>query len=158
MVAAMLGSSLIGLIGMDRSHAAMQMIAGVFMLALGLSIAGWWTGLSRIESVGYRFWQQLQPLTRHFIPVRNKSQALILGALWGWLPCGLVYAALLLVLASGNALQAGLTMIAFGLGTLPMLVLLGLSAAKINQWRTSARIRSAIGSVIIVFGIATFLG
>jgi sulfite exporter TauE/SafE len=158
MIAATLGSSLIGLIGMQNSHAAMQMIAGSFMLALGLSIAGWWNGLSRIESIGYKFWRRVQPLTRHFIPVRNKFQALLLGALWGWLPCGLVYTALLLVLASGDAFTGGLTMLAFGLGTLPMLMLLGLSAAKINQWRTSSVIRSVMGSVIILFGIATFLG
>jgi sulfite exporter TauE/SafE len=158
MIAATLGSSLIGLIGMERSHAAMQMIAGAFMLALGLSIAGWWSGLTRIETFGYRFWRRLQPLTRHFIPIRNRLQALLLGALWGWLPCGLVYTALLLVLASGDAMVGGLTMIAFGLGTLPMLVLLGLSAARINQWRTNAGVRSVMGSVIILFGLVTFLG
>ena len=158
MIAATLGSSLIALIGMQRSHALMQMTAGTFMLLLGLSIAGWWSGLNRIESFGYRFWRRLQPLTRLFIPIRSKIRALLLGVLWGWLPCGLVYSALVLVLASGNALQGGLTMLAFGLGTLPMMVLLGLSASKINQWRTNPIIRSVMGSVIILFGIVTFVG
>jgi len=158
MIAATLGISLIALIGMQRSHAMMQMIAGTFMLLLGLSIAGWWSGLNRIESLGYIFWRRLQPLTRHFIPVRSKFQALLLGTLWGWLPCGLVYSALVLVLASGDVLQGGLTMLAFGLGTLPMMVLLGLSAARINQWRTNSTIRSVMGSVIILFGVATFVG
>lgn len=158
MIAAMLGGSLIALIGMQRSHAMMQMIAGGFMLILGLSIAGWWSGLNRIESFGYKFWRRLQPLTRHFIPVRNKIQALLLGMLWGWLPCGLVYSALVLVLASGNVLQGGLTMLAFGMGTLPMMVLLGLSAARINQWRANPTMRSVMGSVIILFGIVTFVG
>jgi sulfite exporter TauE/SafE len=158
MIAATLGISLIALIGMQRSHAMMQMIAGTFMLLLGLSIAGWWPGLNRIESFGYRFWRRLQPLTRHFIPVRSKIQALLLGTLWGWLPCGLVYSALVLVLASGDVLQGGLTMLTFGLGTLPMMVLLGLSAGQINQWRANPVIRSVIGSVIILFGIVTFVG
>jgi len=158
MIAATLGSSLIGLIGMESSHAAMQMIAGAFMLALGLSIAGWWSGLSRIESFGLRFWRLLQPITAKFIPVRSKTQALLLGSLWGWLPCGLVYTALLLVLATGDALQGGLTMLAFGLGTMPMLALLGLSAGKINQWRGNKRVRSVMGTVIILFGIVTFVG
>ena len=158
MIAATLGGSLIVLIGAQRSHAVMQMTAGIFMLLLGLSIAGWWSGLNRIESFGYKFWRQLQPLTRHFIPIRSKIQALLLGALWGWLPCGLVYSALLLVLASGNALQGGLTMLAFGLGTLPIMALLGMSASKINQWRTSPIIRSVMGSVIMLFGIVTFVG
>jgi len=158
MIAATLGSSLIGLIGMESSHAAMQIIAGAFMLALGLSIAGWWSGLSRIESFGLRFWHLLQPITTKFIPVRSKTQALMLGSLWGWLPCGLVYTALLLVLATGDALQGGLTMLAFGLGTLPMLAILGLSAGKINQWRANTRVRSVMGSVIILFGIITFVG
>ena len=158
MIAATLGSSLIGLIGMESSHAAMQMIAGAFMLALGLSIAGWWSGLSRIESIGFKFWRLLQPVTAKFIPVRSKTQALLLGSLWGWLPCGLVYSALLLVLASGDAILGGLTMLAFGLGTLPMLALLGLSAGKINKWRANPRVRSVMGSVIILFGIVTFTG
>ena len=158
MMAATLGSSLIALIGMERSHAIMQVIAGTFMLLLGLSIAGWWSGLNRIESFGYIFWRRLQPLTRYFIPVRSKIQALLLGTLWGWLPCGLVYSALVLVLASGNALQGGLTMLAFGLGTLPMMVLLGLSTGKINQWRSNRTIRSVMASVIILFGIVTFVG
>ena len=158
MIAATLGSSLIALIGIERSHAIMQMIAGAFMLVLGLSIAGWWSGLNRIESFGYQFWRRLQPLTRHFIPVRSKTRALLLGTLWGWLPCGLVYSALVLVSASGNALQGGLTMLAFGLGTLPMMALLGLSAGKINQWRANSTIRSVMGSVIILFGIVTFVG
>jgi len=121
-------------------------------------LAGSRTGLNRIESVGYRFWRRLQPFTRHFIPVRDKIQALLLGALWGWLPCGLVYTALLLVLASGDAVVGGLTMIAFGLGTLPMLMLIGITSEKINQWRTNARFRSLMGSVIILFGVITFLG
>jgi len=158
MIAATLGSSLIGLIGMESSHAAMQMIAGAFMLALGLSIAGWWSGLSRIESFGLKFWGLLQPITTRFMPVRSKTQALLLGSLWGWLPCGLVYTALLLVLATGDALQGGLTMLAFGLGTLPMMALLGLSAGKINQWRANTRFRSVMGSVIILFGVVTFIG
>ena len=158
MIAATLGSSLISLIGMESSHTAMQMISGAFMLALGLSIAGWWSGLSRIESFGFKFWRLLQPITSKFIPVRNKTQALLLGTLWGWLPCGLVYTALLLVLASGDAVQGGLTMLAFGLGTLPMLALLGLSAGKINQWRANPWVRSVMGTVIILFGIVTFVG
>jgi len=158
MIAATLGSSLIGLIGMESSHTAMQMIAGAFMLALGLGIAGWWSGLNRIEAFGLRFWRLLQPITAKFIPVRSKIQALLLGTLWGWLPCGLVYSALLLVLATGDALQGGITMLAFGLGTMPMLALLGLSAGKINQWRANTRVRSVMGSVIILFGIVTFVG
>ena len=158
MIAATLGSSLIALIGVERSHLVMQMTAGTFMLLLGLSIASWWSGLSRIESIGYQFWRRLQPLTSRLIPIRSKFQALLLGALWGWLPCGLIYSALLLVMASGNALQGGLTMFAFGLGTLPMMALLGLSAGKINQWRANPKVRSVMGIVIIVFGIVTFLG
>jgi hypothetical protein len=158
MIAATLGNSLIGLIGTESSHTAMQLIAGAFMLALGLSIAGWWSGLSRIETFGLKFWHLLQPLTTRFMPVRSKTQALLLGSLWGWLPCGLVYTALLLVLATGNALQGGLTMLAFGLGTLPMMALLGLSAGRINRWRSNTRVRSVMGTVIILFGVITFIG
>lgn len=56
------------------------------------------------------------------------ARAFPLGLLWGWLPCGLVYSALVTALTSRSALHGAGTMLAFGLGTLPNLLLAGLLA------------------------------
>ena len=48
-----------------------------------------------------------------------------LGLMWGFLPCGLVYGVLLTTLFANDALQGGLTLLGFGLGTLPAMILTG---------------------------------
>ena len=64
-----------------------------------------------------------------------------LGALWGWLPCGLVYSVLLTALASGSAPRGALIMLAFGLGTLPNLLAIGLFWESVKGWVQSPRVR-----------------
>ncbi|HBG50914.1 MAG TPA: hypothetical protein DDW89_03775, partial [Gammaproteobacteria bacterium] len=64
-------------------------------------------------------WRRIGPLARRFDPRRSAAQALAFGALWGWIPCGLVYSALLTALVSGSATAGASIMLAFGFGTLP---------------------------------------
>ena len=72
-------------------------------------------------------------LFRSFLPVRTLPQAIALGLLWGWLPCGLVYSVLLWSVASANALDGALLMLCFGLGTLPNLLAMGVFAQRLGQ-------------------------
>ncbi len=69
-------------------------IAGLFMIALGFYLTGWWQVLLVLEKLGARLWRHIEPLGRRLLPVTSLPQAFALGMLWGWLPCGLVYAAL----------------------------------------------------------------
>ncbi len=112
---------LIGLAGwaVANSPAAMflRILAGLLLIAMGLYLAGWWSGLTRIESLGRGLWRHIQPVANRLLPVSNVPRALLLGALWGWLPCGLVYSTLLWSASQGNALDSALLMLAFGLGT-----------------------------------------
>jgi sulfite exporter TauE/SafE len=68
------------------------------------------------------------------IPVRHPGQALWLGMVWGWLPCGLVYSALTLALSSGSGVSGGAVMLAFGAGTLPTLLTLGVAFDVVGHW------------------------
>ncbi len=101
------------------------------MVGLGLYLAGAWQRFAVVERVGLPLWRRVEPLARRLVPVRDASTALALGALWGWMPCGLVYAALGLALNAGSAGGGALAMVAFGLGTLPMLMTMGALAARI---------------------------
>ena len=60
----------------------------------------------------------------------------LLGVALGFIPCGLLYAALAAAAASGDPLAAGMAMLAFAAGTVPVLVAVGaIGHFAIGQWR-----------------------
>jgi len=87
-LAGALGQALAAGAGLQAARWVLQGAAGLFMVLLGLYLAGWWTVLTRVEQLGGRFWRYLEPLGRRLLPVRDPLAALPLGLLWGWLPCG----------------------------------------------------------------------
>ena len=83
----------------------------------------------------------------------------MLGALWGWLPCGMVYMVLLMTVTAGSALQGGYMMLAFALGTLPSMVSAGVIAGWIRRLAVSQQARQVIGLIIILMALASlFIG
>ena len=131
----------------------LQIIAAVFMLLLGLYLAGWWTLLARLEKIGGIAWKYIEPVGRKLLPVTNIRQALLLGLLWGWLPCGLVYSVLIWSISAGGFTQGALLMLSFGLGTLPNLLAMGLFAERLTHWVRKSAIRQMAGSLVIAFGV-----
>ncbi len=132
----------------------LQIFAAFFMIALGLYIAGWWVGgLRKIEKAGGIIWKRIEPISRRLVPVKTPFQALILGTLWGWLPCGLVYSILFWSISTGSALEGGLLMLSFGLGTLPMLLAMGFFAAALSSFIRKNWVRYLAGGIIILFGV-----
>jgi len=151
---------IIGFIGtlsqqLSYQHSLHLWISGLFMLALGLYIGAWWQALSYLEKWGAVLWRKISPLGQRFLPVKNPLHALGLGLVWGWLPCGLVYTALGLALAGGSTMQGGWIMLCFGLGTLPMLFVMGTTAQWLTQFTRRLVVRRIIGGLIILFAIAT---
>ncbi|MFB6359500.1 MAG: sulfite exporter TauE/SafE family protein, partial [Thiohalorhabdaceae bacterium] len=114
--------------------ALLRGLAGGVMIAIGLYIGGWWPSLSRVERIGLPLWRRLEPLGQRLLPVRSLPAALGLGAVWGWLPCGMVYMVLIQALTAGSAASGAALMLAFGIGTLPNLLAMGLFAAALGRW------------------------
>ena len=141
------------LVAINQLQQWLQVIAGVFMILLGLYVGGWWRVLLRLEQAGSMVWRQIEPLGRRFLPVHSVWHAFILGLLWGWLPCGLVYSVLIWSIASGGAVPGGLLMLSFGLGTLPNLLAMGLFATTISRWVRYPWVRWLAGGMIIGLGI-----
>lgn len=131
----------------------LQMVAGLFMLALGLYIAGWWRGLAKVEQAGGWFWRRIEPFGRRLLPVRSVSHAFMLGLLWGWLPCSLVYSVLIWAIASGSPQQGGELLLSFGLGTLPNLLAMGAFALTLRALVQRTWLRQLAGVLIIGFGL-----
>ncbi len=152
-----LGSSLIDLTGIQTAKQVLAVIASLFMVALGLYLAGLWNGIAKIEVIGSVLWKRIQPLTTRFIPVKSFQQAIPLGFLWGWLPCGLVYTALIWTLSAGGAIEGALIMFAFGLGTLPNLLAMGVIAARLSQWVQNPKVRLIAGMLVVLMGVLTLL-
>lgn len=138
--------------------APLRILSGLMLIAMALYLANWWRGLVWLERGGARLWRYLQPLSKALLPVRNKRQALALGALWGWLPCGLVYSALTFALAQGGALNAALAMLAFGLGTAPAVLATGTAATQLRRWVQKPGVRLLMAGLILLFGLWTLWG
>lgn len=160
-----LSYSFIGFLAGSISHVALspmdtaalmlfsKYLTSIFMLAFGFYLLGWLNFLSYLERFGQRLWKRLSPLSRQLLPIQHKRDAFLLGIIWGWLPCGLVYSALAWSLASAQPLNGTLIMLSFGLGTLPMLMTMGIASEKLTQFTRSLLIRRSVGGLIIIFAV-----
>ncbi len=147
------GALIIDLLLLQQAKLLMQMVAGLFMVALGLYLGGWWFGLARVERVGGLLWRYIERPARKLMPIRSTPQALIMGLVWGWLPCGLVYSVLIWAISAGSALEGALLMLSFGLGTLPSLFAMGLIAAKLSRWTGRPAVAQVAGLVVVGLGL-----
>ncbi len=151
-----------GLFAVAEGQAALavsRMFAAAMLLLLGLYLSGAWRGpLAALERAGLRLWQAVAPLRRRLLPVRGPGGAWRMGLLWGFLPCGLVYSALALALAAGSAGGGALTMLAFGAGTLPAVLLVSGAAGRAVRASRGNLFRRAAGVAMIVAGVVMGLG
>lgn len=132
-------------------------ITSLMLIALGLYLAGIWHGVTYLEGAGKGIWKTLQPYSKRYIPLQNIKQAFFLGSLWGWLPCGLVYSVLIAAIATGSAINGGLLMLAFGLGTLPTLLTMGMAAVRLKTMLQNIWVRRASGLLVLGFGLLGLL-
>jgi sulfite exporter TauE/SafE len=132
-------------------------LANLMLVALGLYLMNAWRGLAWLEHGGRMLWQRAQPamapLMQQLVPANRPHQVLALGALWGWLPCGMVYSVLLTAMLGGDAWNGAAVMLAFGLGTLPMLTGLGLLGARVQRAMRRPAARIACGAAVLAFGV-----
>lgn len=140
-----------------NGHLVLRYLSVIVMIAMGLYLAGWFPKFARMERIGAPIWRWLQPIGQTFLPVKTKSHALFLGLVWGWLPCGLVYAALAVASTAGEPIKASLVMLAFGAGTLPAVMGAGLFTGMLASLAKNAQLRQVAGVLIIAMAIATLV-
>lgn len=131
-------------------------LASLLLIAMGLYISQWWMGLVVIEKMGGLVWRQVQPITRHLMPINTPFKALGLGLVWGMLPCGLVYSTLALSLSAANWHVAALMMFSFGLGTMPMMLVSGGLSRQVFSLLRDKNARTVAAIVVIAMGVVTF--
>lgn len=138
-------------------HGLLRWLAAVVVIGIGLYIAGWLPRVITIERLGEPIWRRIEPLGRRLLPVRSLPRAALYGAVWGWLPCGLVYTMLLSAPARGGAGAGALYMALFGLGTLPVMLATGLFAGRLYRVAGDPRLQAAAGLAVIALGLFTLV-
>ncbi|MFY8349553.1 sulfite exporter TauE/SafE family protein [Pseudoalteromonas sp. SSM20] len=132
----------------------LSILSGVFMILVGLYIMRLTFSLNWIEKVGkYAIWQHLVKFNKRLLPVNTNHKALAYGMLWGWLPCGLVYSALLFSISTQSAIYGATFMLLFALGTLPAMVGLAFAADKFKQILNHNFVRMMFGNIFIFYGL-----
>jgi sulfite exporter TauE/SafE len=136
-----------------HGHRVLQLLSALIMAGAGLYIAGWFPRFAYIEKIGAWFWKKIEPFGRRLIPVKTRFHAFLFGMIWGWLPCGLVYSALAVSATAGDSLKSSLTMLAFGLGTLPAVMGVGIMTAILTKLSRMNRFKQAVGLFMIVLAL-----
>jgi len=156
-LAGSLGLTLVRGSGSVEVGLVLRAAAALLMVLAGLNLAGWLPAVGRLEQLGAPLWRRLEPMARRLVPVRTPWRAVLYGAVWGWLPCGLVYT--MLGVAAGQATVAGGagTMAAFGAGTLPTLLATGLFASRVYRLRRQPLLQRIGGLAVAGVGCATLI-
>ena len=155
LVTGALGAGLLEHAGLATGHSILRTTGAAMMIVIGLYLAGWLPQLAYFERAGAPVWRKLEPIGRKMMPVDTMARAFVYGMIWGWLPCGLVYTVLLWTLTAGSALEGALTMMAFGIGTLPTLIATGMMASWLTRFAQSTHARRLVGLLIILLAIGS---
>ncbi len=157
-IAGALGETVFSFIDETTAINFARIVSGIFLLALGIYLAGWTQSLAPIEKLGNSLWKRVKPLGKRFVPIRTLSQAWFSGMLWGWLPCGLVYSAMVWAMTSANALHGAIIMLVFGLATIPVMFLTGLTAVKFGHLVRNLWLKRTTGLFLVLMAIVHLSG
>jgi sulfite exporter TauE/SafE len=135
--------------------AALRVGVGVVLMLVALRLLDRRGRLAFLARPGARLWRLLQPLQRRLLPADTAPRRLLAGMLWGWLPCGLSTTVLTVALLQASARDGALVMAAFGLGTLPVMLPLTWSGARMGRWLQRPGIRRGVGALVLVAGVLT---
>ncbi len=136
---------------------SMFVIASLMMILIGLHLAGIPVLSHWLERFSARIWRLIEPAARASLRTRGPVRAVLAGAAWGWVPCGLIYSALTAALVSGSASAGAAIALAFGLGTLPALTAMGWAAGRGFARAGTPKVLRVAGVLIIAWGVAGLL-
>ena len=131
------------------------LLAGAVLVGIAFSMLSQPAALRRLEPLGAAIWSVVRPIAQRSFPPRSAGGAILTGLAWGWIPCGMVYAALPLALVAGSVAKGAAVMLAFGLGTIPNLAAVELAVSRVRRVAAGARARAwmrpAAGVALLLF-------
>jgi len=146
----------VAILDVESVRRVLRVLAAVALLFAALVAFGF-VGSSG-SPFGRAVWGRLAPLGRRFLPINSLPRAFAFGTVWGWMPCGFVYSVLLIATLQHSALQGAVTMAAFGLGTIPALLVTSLAARRCIAAIATPAARWIAGSILMASAVVTLLG
>lgn len=150
-----IGHGLLDIARLPRLTLALRAMVGLVLILAALRLLDSKGRLAFLGRRGGHVWQWLRPLQRRFLPADTAGKRIALGLLWGWMPCGLSTTLLAAAWLQASALHGGLTMAAFGLGTLPVMLPLTFAGARFGQRLQRGGWRTAMGLCVLFAGVLT---
>jgi sulfite exporter TauE/SafE len=148
-----LGGTIGFVMSVRNFQGGLQLFAGVFMLILGLEVGGLLPKKSKDYFPGINSFKYL---VGNLFNRVNRRNIFGLGLVLGFIPCGLVYVAGAMAAATESIFGGMLTMLFFGLGTFPAMIIVGLASDFFSQkFRSKLYKISAI--LVIIMGILAVL-
>jgi uncharacterized protein len=154
-VASFLGFILFDILGINGIIFT-KIFSGIMFIILGLYFQGIGFFFLLIESFFSKFLYIINILIKK-INFSKQYKPFLIGILWGNIPCGLIYTALGYAISSGSLLKSSISMIFFGLGTLPSILFSRYIFFYLKELIDNKFIKFMLGSTIIVFGILNII-
>ena len=147
------GSTLYGLFDQHAAYAVLQRFGALVLIWTAISLTGL---LPSPAILGRAF----APLSRWAWAEQRRGQgwaALVAGLVWGLMPCGMVYAALMYAMLAGDALRGALVMLGFALGVSPLLTASSLGVAWLGKTDRRPALQWVAGLALIAVSITTLV-
>lgn len=148
------GAALLGIARITALASTLRALIGAVMIlvALRMILPKHFAWLNR---AGGGLWLRLRPWRDRLVPRTGSLRPVMLGLFWGWLPCGLSTTLLAAAWLEASALHGGLLMLAFGIGTLPLMTVLSWSGAHFAQRLAQPGVRATAAGLIAMAGLLT---
>jgi sulfite exporter TauE/SafE len=132
----------------------LYVVANLFLLLLALAIAMRAGGGGQLQRAGAMLFARLLPLVKRLQASDTVPSRVGFGLVWGLVPCGLTYSVLPLALFAGNAIEGGAIMLAFGIGKLPSLLVVGWAMSRARRWVENSVVRYGAAALLAAFAAA----
>ena len=153
-IAGGVGHAIVDVASLPWLPTALRVATGLVLVLIGLRLLFPDTATGAASLQG-GVWSMLRPLQRRLLPANTSTKRLALGALWGWMPCGMSTALLTAAWMQASAKNGALTMAAFGLGTLPVMLPLTWSGMHVGRRLLRGNARRVLGAVVALAGLLT---
>jgi sulfite exporter TauE/SafE len=146
------GGMALGAVDFLPLQRTLYVVANVLLIMLGTRVAVGRSGTAWLQRSGANVFAAVLPVVRPLLRRSDPTERVVLGLVWGLVPCAMVYSVLPLALFAGGAWQGGAVMLAFGLGTVPNLLAGGLVLDRARLSLNAKPLRYAAAAVLIGFG------
>ena len=149
------GAGLLQLAGSSGLARVLRVMSGIVLVVVALRLLDVHKRYKLPGGGAAGLWRWLAPLQRRLLPATTPLRQLLLGMLWGWLPCGLSSSLLLAAWLQADLLNAVLLMAAFGLGTLPLMLPLTWSGVQLGRHLARPAWRRSAAALVLSAGVLT---